>query len=100
MKFCFLTVGDSVVVSSAAVLATNGSSATVTCEAVEFPDSAHHWTIVRDEANETVEFGKILELEQIQYSSAGDRYQCVVETPYQTITSDLVEIVGTCIIMY
>ena len=89
---CF--VGDTVVSSLSAVLATNGSSATVTCEASFFPDSPHYWIITRNGVNETVAVGKTLELDQILFDAAGDRYQCIVETQYGDISSNLVEIIG------
>lgn len=81
-------------VSPSVVLATNGSSASVTCEAQFFPDTPHYWILVGEEVNETVVVEKILDLDQISFVTAGNRYQCIVETPYGDIASNLVEIIG------
>ena len=42
----------------------------------------------------TVAVGKTLELDQILFAAAGDKYQCIVSTPYGNITSQLAEIIG------
>ena len=76
------------------MLATNGSSAVVTCEAEFFPDSLHYWVLVGDTMNETATTGKTLELDQILFVAAGDKYQCIATTLFGNIDSELVEIIG------
>ena len=38
--------------------------------------------------------GQVLEIELVVFEDRGDRYQCVLETQYGSISSDLVEIIG------
>ena len=76
------------------MLATNGGSATVTCEAVEFPGSLHYWVLLGSETNQVAGIGKTLPLDQILFGDSGDRYQCIVQSPYGNIASDIVEIIG------
>ena len=88
----YVYIGDSVNVSHSVVLATNGSSAVLTCEAQYFIDSPHYWMLVGDKM--AVAVGKTLELDQILFAAVGDKYQCIVSTPYGNITSELAEIIG------
>lgn len=82
------------------VLATNGSSGhTLTCLASSFPTNPYYWVLIgsNGSANTTVATGTDLELPEIQFSDGGSNYQCIVETQYGNISSDLVEIVGECV---
>ena len=63
------------------------------CEAQFFQASPHYWILVGDKLK-TVAVGKTLELDQILFAAAGDKYQCIVSTPYGNITSQLAEIIG------
>lgn len=89
--------GDSVEVAPPAVLATNGTSGlSITCTAPSFPDGDYYWILVDDDMNSTVATGGVLEFQQLVFEGAeqGARYQCIVETLFGNIFSDIVEVVG------
>lgn len=90
-----MALDDSVGVSPPVVLATNGSSdLSVTCLAPSFTGSAYYWNLVDDELNGTIATGPELEIELVLFADSGERYQCIVETQYGSISSGLVEIIG------
>ena len=68
----------------------------VTCVAPYFPDGDYHWILVDDDMNNTMVTGGVLELQQLVFEGAeqGARYQCIVETQFGDIQSNIVEVVG------
>lgn len=84
------------IVNPSAVLVVNGSSgAIVYCEAPSFSDSTYHWILVSDDFNTTVATGNVFELNEVVFGEVeGNRYQCIVETEYGNIFSELVEVIG------
>lgn len=82
------------------VLATNGSSGhTLTCQASSFPTNPYYWVLIgiNGSADTTVATGSVLQLPELQFEDGGSNYQCIVETQYGNISSDLIEVVGECV---
>lgn len=97
VRVLILCAGASVEVNPSAILVSNGSTGlNVTCVAPSFIDSGYYWILVDDNLNTTVATGGVFELPQLLFSSAvqGARYQCIVETPYGDIFSDIVQVIG------
>ena len=61
-----------------------------------FSDDSHYWILIEDELNTTVATGGVFELPQVVFEGEdqGARYQCIVETQYGAIFSDIVKVVG------
>ena len=93
-----LPIGASVEVSPETVLATNGSSGhSVSCLAPSFTDHNYYWILVNagnGELNTAIATESVLELPQVVFEDGGARYQCIVETQFGNISSDIVEVVG------
>ena len=82
------------------ILATNGSSGhTLTCQASSFPTNPYYWVLIgsNGSASTTVATGSVLQLPEVRFEDGGSNYQCIVETQYGNISSDLVEVVGECV---